>query len=45
LQATGVKLPYQLFLAVPYVLTLLVLTTVGGQAQSPSALGDPYVRE
>ncbi len=45
LQATGIGLPYQLFLAVPYVLTLIVLTTVGGQAQSPSALGESYVRE
>jgi ABC-type uncharacterized transport system permease subunit len=45
LQATGAHLPYQLFLALPYVLTLVVLAIVGGQAQSPSALGESYVRE
>ena len=45
LQATGARLPYQLFLELPYVLTLTVLAIVGGQAQSPSALGEPYVRE
>jgi ABC-type uncharacterized transport system permease subunit len=45
LQATGAHLPYQLFLALPYVLTLVVLAIVGGQAQSPSALGETYIRE
>jgi simple sugar transport system permease protein len=45
LQATGAALPYQLFLALPYALTVVVLAMVGGQAQSPSALGEPYVRE
>lgn len=44
LQATGTAIPYQLFLALPYLLTLAVLAIVGGQAQSPSALGEPYVR-
>jgi simple sugar transport system permease protein len=44
LQATGAALPYQLFLALPYALTVVVLAIVGGQAQSPSALGEPYVR-
>jgi general nucleoside transport system permease protein len=45
LQATGAAMPYQLFLAMPYVMTLAVLAMVGGQAQSPSALGEPYMRE
>jgi ABC-type uncharacterized transport system permease subunit len=45
LQATGTDLPYQLFLALPYLLTLVVLAIVGGQAKSPSALGESYVRE
>jgi ABC-type uncharacterized transport system permease subunit len=45
LQAIGAHLPYQLFLALPYVLTLIVLAIAGGQAQSPSALGAAYVRE
>jgi simple sugar transport system permease protein len=37
-------LPYQLFLALPYVLTLIVLALFGGQADAPSALGEPYLR-
>jgi len=44
LQASGATLPYQLFLALPYALTLGVLAVVGGQAQAPSALGERYVR-
>lgn len=45
LQAAGAGLPYQLFLALPYALTLLVLALLGGQAQAPSALGSAYARE
>jgi general nucleoside transport system permease protein len=44
LQASGATLPYQLFLALPYALTLIVLAGVGGQAQAPSALGERYIR-
>jgi simple sugar transport system permease protein len=44
LQAFGSTLPYQLFLAIPYALTLVVLVLARGSAQSPSALGEPYVR-
>ncbi len=44
LQASGAALPYQLFLALPYALTLIVLAVIGGQAQAPSALGERYVR-
>ena len=44
LQASGAALPYQLFLALPYALTLSVLAVAGGQAQAPSALGERYVR-
>jgi general nucleoside transport system permease protein len=44
LQAWGSAIPYQLFLALPYLLTMLVLALFGGQAQAPSALGEPYVR-
>jgi simple sugar transport system permease protein len=44
LQALGTAAPYQAFLALPYVLTLVVLAGFGGQAQAPSALGEPYVR-
>jgi simple sugar transport system permease protein len=44
LQALGTAAPYQAFLALPYALTLVVLAGFGGQAQAPSALGEPYVR-
>jgi simple sugar transport system permease protein len=44
MQALGTAIPYQLFLALPYALTLAVLATMGGQAASPSALGEPYRR-
>ena len=44
LQALGTSVPYQLFLALPYALTLIVLAGFGGQAAAPSALGEPYRR-
>ena len=44
LQAFGTAVPYQFFLALPYALTLAVLAFMGGQTDSPSALGEPYVR-
>ena len=44
LQALGTAVPYQVFLALPYALTLVVLAGFGGQADAPSALGEPYVR-
>ncbi len=44
MQALGTAIPYQLFLALPYALTVIVLATVGGQVAAPSALGEPYSR-
>ena len=38
-QATGSNLPYQLFLALPYVLTLVALAAARGRSRAPDALG------
>ncbi|MGQ9665741.1 MAG: ABC transporter permease [Anaerolineae bacterium] len=45
LQAIGVKLPYQLLLSLPYVLTIVALIVNRMRSQSPLALGKPYSRE
>lgn len=38
-QALGLALPYQLFLAVPYLLTLVALAAAASRTSSPAALG------
>jgi len=38
-QAMGWNVPYQTFLALPYVLTLLGLAGIAGKATAPAALG------
>lgn len=44
-QAAALAVPYQLFLMLPYVLTLLVLLLATGRASAPRALGTRYERE
>lgn len=44
-QASGaVAVPYPVFLAVPYVLTLLALAVRGAKVKGPAALGEPFVQ-
>ena len=38
-QATGWGIPYQLVLAIPYALTLLMLAGIAGRSTAPAALG------
>lgn len=45
LQAIGFNIPYQFFLMMPYVLTIIVLVIVARRASYPSALLKPYRRE
>lgn len=45
LQATGLKIPYNLFLMLPYVLTILALVVVARRAIYPAALLKSYRRE
>jgi ABC-type uncharacterized transport system permease subunit len=42
LQALGLDLPYQLFLALPYLLTLAALAGWIGRARAPAALAVPW---
>ncbi len=43
-QAIGIDVPYQLFLALPYILTILFAMLVG-RANVPAALAKPYIKE
>ncbi|MBI4927877.1 MAG: ABC transporter permease [Anaerolineae bacterium] len=45
LQTTGIKLPYELFLALPYLVTILALVLAGRNVNAPSSLLKPYRRE
>ena len=44
-QALGVRLPFQLFLAMPYIMTVIAVFLGRRRAGAPIALGTPYVRE
>jgi general nucleoside transport system permease protein len=45
LQAQGVPLPYEALLALPYIVTIIVLTLARRNASYPTALLKPYRRE
>ena len=45
LQARGIALPHQLFLAMPYLVALLVLVIAGKGTLAPRALGTAYRKE
>lgn len=44
-QALGLAIPYQVVLALPYVLTLCALAGVAGRVRAPAALGRPLAKE
>lgn len=44
-QSLGIQIPFQLVLAMPYVVALLVLALVGKGTVAPSALARPYSKE
>ena len=45
LQTTGIKLPYEAFLALPYVVTIIALALAGRRTAGPAAVLKPYKRE
>ena len=45
LQTTGLRLPYETFLALPYLVTIAALAIAGRNAAYPAALLKPYKRE
>lgn len=44
-QALGVQLPFQLFLALPYILTTVAVFLGRKRSGQPISLGEPYARE
>lgn len=45
LQLTGIKFPYEIFLTLPYIATIIALTIANRNAAYPAALLKPYKRE
>jgi simple sugar transport system permease protein len=44
LQALGLSVPYDLFLAVPYLVTIVAVSGFVGRVRAPQADGVPYIR-
>lgn len=44
LQGTDTAIPYEVFIALPYVVTLIALVVRARASHTPSALGTPFVR-
>jgi ABC-type uncharacterized transport system permease subunit len=44
LQAIGVSVPHEFLLAVPYLLTVIVIAAFAGKAAYPAALNTPNLR-
>lgn len=45
MQTLGLNVPYQLLVAFPYIITMIVLILVGGRAMWPAASGRAFKRE
>ncbi len=45
LQASGIAVPQDFLLMLPYILTVAALTRLAGRTSAPAALGRPYTRE
>ena len=45
LQALGFKIPFHLFLMIPYLMTIIALISVSRKATVPASLLKPYRRE
>jgi simple sugar transport system permease protein len=45
LQTIGLKLPYETFLALPYIVTIIALAFAGRRVTGPAAVLKPYKRE
>ena len=44
-QSLALPVPYQFFLMLPYVVTLVALTVSAGRRRAPAALGQPFLHE